>query len=111
MIVLTTEKVLSQTFNCTPRSTTFNQLTITDESENKTTTVAIIANGDFSYFHAVEAIFNLTENRFYMLELLFNGVRVFYDKVFCTDQAVNTYSVNNGQYNNFTTPNEFIIYE
>jgi hypothetical protein len=102
MIVLTTQNVLSQTFNCTPRTGVITDLLITDESENVTTNVPIISQGALSYFYQIEAIFNLTENRFYMIVL---------EKAFCTNQPLATFSVNNGQYVSNTTTNEFIIYE
>lgn len=112
MIVLTTQNVLSQTFNCTPRTGTITDLFITDESTNVTINVPIITQGLFSYFYQIEAIFNLTENRFYMIELQdTNGDRLLLEKAFCTDQPLATFSVNNGQYVVNTTTNEFIIYE
>lgn len=112
MIVLTTQNVLSQTFNCTPRTGVITDLFITDESENLTTNVPIISQGALSYFYQIEAIFNLTENRFYMIELKdASGNRLLLEKAFCTDQPLATFSVNNGQYVSHTTNNEFIIYE
>jgi hypothetical protein len=36
---------------------------------------------------------------------------VFKDKVFCTNQPIVSFSVNNGQYVSSTTTNDFIIYE
>jgi hypothetical protein len=111
MIILTTENVLSQTFYCIPRSVAFNVLLLTDESTNETINVPIIANQSASYVHEVEAIFNLVENRFYMLELQGGGQRLFLDKVFCTNQAISSFSVNQGQYVVHNTNNEFIIYE
>jgi hypothetical protein len=59
MIVLTTQNVLSQTFNCTPRTGIITDLFITDEAENVTINVPIISQGASSYFYQIEAIFNL----------------------------------------------------
>ena len=112
MIVLTTQNVLTQTFNCTPRTGVITDLLITDEAENVTTNVPIISQGALSYFYQIEAIFNLTENRFYMIELKdAAGNRLLLEKAFCTDQPLQLFSVNNGQYVSHTTNNEFIIYE
>ena len=36
---------------------------------------------------------------------------LFKDKVFCTNQPLVSFSVNNGQYVSSTTTNDFIIYE
>lgn len=112
MIVLTTQNVLSQTFNCTPRAGVITDLFITDEAENLTINVPIISQGASSYFYQIEALFNLTENRFYMIELKdVSGNRLLLEKAFCTNQPLATFSVNNGQYVSHTTNNEFIIYE
>ena len=112
MIVLTTNNVTSQTFNCTPRTGTITDLFITDEAENLTINVPIISQGASSYFYQIEAIFNLTENRFYMIELKdVSGNRLLLEKAFCTNQSLATFSVNNGQYVSHTSNNEFIIYE
>jgi hypothetical protein len=41
-----------------------------------------------------------------------NGATVVYkDRIFCTDQNVSSFSVNNGQYTANSTTNEFIVYE
>lgn len=112
MIVLTTNNVTSQPFNCTPREGVITDLLVTDESENITVNVPIISQVGLSYFYQIEAIFNLTENRFYMIELQdTNGDRLLLEKAFCTNQPPATFSVNNGQYVAHTTTNEFIIYE
>ena len=112
MIVLTTNNITSQTFSCTPRVGTITDMLITDESENVTTNVAITTQGASSYYYVIGGVFNLTENRFYMIELKdSNGNRLLLEKAFCTDQPLATFSVNNGQYVVNTTTNEFIIYE
>jgi hypothetical protein len=112
MIVLTTNNITTQTFSCTPRVGTITDMLITDESENVTTNVAITTQGASSYYYVIGGVFNLTENRFYMIELKdSNGNRLFLDKVFCTDQAISSFSVNQGQYVVHNTINEYIIYE
>ena len=55
--------------------------------------------------------FDLVENHFYMLVLKDGTDVLFKDKVFCTNQPLVSFSVNNGQYVSSTTTNDFIIYE
>lgn len=110
MIVLTTDTE-SQVFHCIPRSSDIDGMFITDEQTNVTTEVTIIFIAVGDYTTAIEAEFELIENHTYKLELK-NGTDVlFYDKIFCTDQSIVTFSVNNGTYVSNTTTNEFIVYE
>ena len=112
MIVLTTNNITTQAFSCTPRTGAITDLLITDESTNVTTNVPITTQGASSYYYIIGGVFNLTENRFYMIELKDNlGNRLLLEKAFCTNQPLATFSVNNGQYVSNTTTNEFIIYE
>ena len=54
--------------------------------------------------------YNLKENRFYELTILdYSGV-IYKDKIFCTDQEVDSYSVNDGVYETEKSyDNEYII--
>lgn len=110
MIILQ-ETNSNQSFTFIPRSETYDTLTITDESENTTTTVSIISHTTNSYYHTITANFDLKENRFYILKVLNGSTIVYYDKVFCTNQSLVSFSVNNNTYTSHSTSNDFIIYE
>ena len=86
-------------------------MTILDEQNNTTETVAItdIVYGD--YVTAVSAVFDLKESRFYSLTLLNGSEVMFKDKVFCTDKPIVNFSVNDGKYISNATTNTFIVYE
>ena len=86
-------------------------MTILDEQNNTTETVAItdIVYGD--YVTAVSAVFDLKESRFYSLTLLNGSDVMFKDKVFCTDKPIVNFSVNDGKYISNATTNTFIVYE
>ena len=109
MVILTTS-TSEQTFNCIPRGA-FDTMTILDEQNNTTETVAItdIVYGD--YVTAVSAVFDLKESRFYSLTLLNGSEVMFKDKVFCTDKPIVNFSVNDGKYISNATQNTFIVYE
>ena len=110
MIVLNVSE-LSQIISFIPRDGSYDTLELTDEQTNDTQVVNIIDSTAGEYYHTIEAIFDLVENHFYMLVLKDGTDVLFKDKVFCTNQPLVSFSVNNGQYVSSTTTNDFIIYE
>ncbi len=110
MIVLSTS-TSAQTFSFIPRFENYTTMAITDEQTNVTTTVSITSSTQGGYVNTITATFALVENHTYTL-LLSNGSTICYkDKIFCTDQSISTFSVNNGTYTSNTTTNTFIVYE
>tara|TARA_R110002012_G_scaffold309731_1_gene516947 strand:+ start:452 stop:808 length:357 start_codon:yes stop_codon:yes gene_type:complete len=108
-----------QSFKFIPRSKIYDGLYLHDESENKTTQVAIDSNSSNDYyetitatFHTTSPAFDLVENRFYRL-LIKNGSDVVYrDRIFVTNQTdLENFTVNENVYNSNASTNEFIIYE
>ena len=110
MNVLTTTTD-SQFLNIVPRSVTFDELIFTDDSTNTPEEIEIIEVVSKGYYQQIEIECALTENRFYNVTLLNDGEVVFRGKVFCTDQPVVSFSVNNGDYTSHSSGNEFIVYE
>lgn len=100
-----------QSFSFIPRQDTYNTLQITDEQTGVTTNVTITTNVIGQYYNTITATFSLKENHYYTLTLKQNTDIVFKDKVFCTNQSIPTFSVNNGQYIVNTSNNDFILYE
>lgn len=108
MIVLKTSNS-PQIFRFIPRTGTYNVMQITDEMENKTTTVAISSSSNLDYTHSITATFDLVEGRSYMLTLK-NGTSIVYrDKIYCTDSPLENFSVNYNQYTENVSNNEFIV--
>ena len=100
-----------QTFSFIPRSQTYDGMFITDEQLNTETEVTIVSNVNGDYYDTITAVFALVQDHFYKLELR-NGTDVVYKgRIFCTNQPVATYSVNDGEYVSQASNNEFIIYE
>ncbi len=100
-----------QTFSFIGRSKSFDSLYITDEQTGVTTEVTIDSFTSGDYIDTITAVFSLVEDRYYNLEIKNGSDVVLKDKVFCTNQAVSTYSVNNDKYTSNSSNNEFIIYE
>lgn len=110
MIVLTTS-TSAQTFSFIPRFENYTTMSVTDELTNVTTSVAITSSTQTGYANTITATFGLVEGHTYTL-LLNNGSTICHkDKIFCTDQTISDYSVNDGQYVSNVTTNEFIVYE
>lgn len=110
MIVLTTS-TSAQTFSFIPRYENYTTMSITDEQTNHTQTIAITSSNQGGYANTITATFQLTEGHTYTL-LLNNGNTICYkDKIFCTNQTISEYTVNDGQYTSHATTNEFIVYE
>jgi hypothetical protein len=110
MIVLTTS-LLPQTFALIPRSGNFDSVEITDDQTNETVLIEGWTFTEGDYYSTLEAEFELVENHFYNL-VVKDGTNIVYrDRIFCTDQPIVTFSVNNGQYTSNTTANTFIVYE
>jgi hypothetical protein len=110
MIVLQ-EIGTAQTFSFIPRTETYNGLFLRDDQNNTEVEITIDSFVVGDYFHTITATFDLKQGRFYDLVLKDGTEIVYKDKVFCTNQPVVTYSVNDGQYTSHTSNNDFIVYE
>ena len=107
MIILL-ESVLSQTFKFIPRSLDADSMIIEDDAENTSVTIDITPSVD-RYYLSVSEVLTLVEGRFYTIKVL-NGLDVVYkDKIFCTNQTVSSYSINDNEYVQHSTNNDFVI--
>ena len=69
-----------------------------NESTNEVTTLSSISTTTDKGYLRFSTIYDLAEGYFYELTILEGSSVIYKDKVFCTDQAIATYSVNNGEY-------------
>jgi hypothetical protein len=109
MIVLTTS-TSAQTFSFIPRDIP-TSMVITDDQTNTPVTISIGSQTQGNYVNTLTATFALKEGHFYDLVLYKNTDIVYKDRIFCTDQNIVSFSVNNGEYTSNTTSNTFIVYE
>jgi hypothetical protein len=110
MIILTTS-TSAQTIVFIPRSSSFNYVAITDDQTNETVQITGYTYTNGEYYDTLQATFNLEENHFYDLVIVNGAVVVYKDRIFCTNQSIVNFSVNNGQYTANSTSNTFIVYE
>jgi len=109
------ESTGSQTFSFIPRSydnaKTYT-IEIVSESQNKsvysdtTSTFTLV-----DYYYQYSDVFSLKQDNFYMLKISDSSGVVFKDKIFCTNQTAEAYSVNNNEYTEVSSTNEFVFYE
>lgn len=103
----------SQTFSFIPRSYT-SGLTYTIKVTNETTNKEVYSETTTSftaedYYYQYSGTFTLVEDTFYTLEITQGSNLIFRDKIFCTNQTVDTYSINNNAYTEQSVANEFIV--
>jgi hypothetical protein len=109
MIILR-EQNTSQSITFIPRVMSATTIVLRNETTNVETTIA--ANFTVSsYYLTTTNVLALKENTFYNLTIK-NGSNIVYkDKIFCTNQVVEDFTVNKNEYVANTTTNEFKIYE
>lgn len=117
MKVLTTS-LANQTFTIIPRKyATSITLSLRDDSTDTSVSYVITPTNGEDYMSITQA-FALTEGRFYDMTISEVGTNdvIYKDKVFCTDQTINQstndyYSINDGDYVQEQSDNEYIILE
>ena len=109
MIILK-ESGSDQTFKIIPRELEATTMTLTNETTGVSTSYDITPT-ILDYYLQITKTVTLQEGNFYMLTVK-NGADIVYkDKVFCTNQTLSDYSVNNNEYTNYTSNNDYITYE
>jgi hypothetical protein len=108
MIVLQETDII-QTFACAPRQVGFDVIRVFSEAENTFSDITEFTTTSGGYYINVSAIFDLRENFTYTIKLLSEGSVIFYDKMFCTNQTVSDFSVNNNEYIQRESANNFIV--
>lgn len=100
----------AQSFNIIPRSYFMDVMTIKDEMSGQMFTYNIEPQL-ISYYAVITQALELVEGNFYKLTVFNNGSVVYRDKIFCTAQDVDTYSLNKDEYVEKSSDNDFIIFE
>ena len=109
MIILR-EQATAQTLTFIPRVMSATTIVLRNETTNEETTISATFALS-SYYLTTTTIFDLDENTFYNLTIK-NGANIVYkDIIFCTNQANDTYTVNQNDYVANVTNNEYKIYE
>jgi hypothetical protein len=81
---------------------------IEDEAENTSVTIAITPTVSTYYLSVTETL-TLVDGRNYTITVLNGTDVVFKGKIFCTNQTPADYSLNNGEYVQNTTDDDYVI--
>ena len=110
MIILNTNTTAQQ-LKFIPREYSADGIIITDQDTNTPVTYPSLTFTKNKYYLESNVTFSpaLKEGTFYTLSVL-NGTSVVYkDNIFCTDQAISTYSINKDVYTEHATTNEYVV--
>jgi hypothetical protein len=112
MIILQ-ETGSAQNLDFIPRSfttgTTYNVSIVNEQTNTTVYNQNTTAVSEVLYYNRYNAAFGLKQDNFYMLTIKAGTDVVFKDKIFCTNQTVADYTVNNSQYTSNDTTNDFIF--
>ena len=111
-MIVVQELPVAQNFRFIPRYGVPTSLTITDENTNIST---LITNPNFfvgGYYFIGSAILPTLENHFYWAVFRNQANEVILkERMFCTNQNIDTFSVNHLDYVSNQSTNDFIMYE
>lgn len=85
-------------------------IVIKDDETNIEVTETVEFNKE-SYYQTCSLVFDLKENNYYTLTVYFETDVVYNDKIFCTNQVIEDYTINKDVYNEPTTKTEYTIFE
>ena len=105
-MVILKEQGTTQSFKIIPRFNDADSIIITGiEGSN---TVNFTPTYDL-YYMVVSGIFALKQGQQYIFSVMNETNIVYKGRIFCTNQAIGDFSINNGVYTETTSNNDFII--
>ncbi len=105
MIILQ-ESALTQEFNIIPRKNAADKVVITGiEGE----TEYLFTPTYTSYYMTVSGIFDLKEGQQYTYTVFDGTDEVHRGRIYCTNQDITDFSINDGEYKETTSNNDFIL--
>ena len=112
MIVLQ-ESASAQNLDFIPRSftsgNTYNVTIVNEQTNTEVYNQDVTSITENLYYNRLNAIFNVKQDNFYMVTVKAGSDIVFKDKIFCTNQTISDFTVNDSQYTQQDTTNEFIF--
>ena len=109
MIILK-EQEAAQTLNAIIYGSDADAIVLRDEETNEETTINTVFSID-KYYAVTSLIFPIKQNKFYTLTILNGSDVVYKDKIFCTNQIKEDFSINNNVYIQNSSNNDYIVYE
>jgi hypothetical protein len=110
MIVLQETSEL-QNIKVTLKSDNVTSLIIRNELTNVSETIYPDSFVFAGYYTIIQAILPIKENQNYQLTIVDGLNVVCRERIFCTNQTTEDYSINNNEYTEHSSNNDFITYE
>jgi|TARA_R100000482_G_scaffold124887_1_gene79658 hypothetical protein len=112
MIILQ-ESSSAQNLDFIPRSftsgNTYNVTIVNEQTNTEIYNQSVTSITENLYYNRLNAIFSVKQDNFYMVTVKSGSNVIFKDKIFCTNQTVSDFTVNDSQYTEQDTTNEFIF--
>lgn len=112
MIVLQ-ESASAQNLDFIPRSftsgNTYNVTIVNEQTNTEIYNQDVDTITENLYYNRLNAIFNVKQDNFYIVTVKSGSDVIFKDKIFCTNQTISDFTVNDSQYTEQETTNEFIF--
>lgn len=112
MIVLQ-ESASAQNLDFIPRSftsgNTYNVTIVNEQTNTEIYNQSVTSITENLYYNRLNAIFNVKQDNFYIVTVKSGSNVIFKDKIFCTNQTITDFTVNDSQYTEQDTTNEFIF--
>ena len=112
MIVLQ-ESASAQNLDFIPRSftsgNTYNVTIVNEQTNTEIYNEDVTSITENLYYNRLNDIFNVKQDNFYMVTVKSGSDVIFKDKIFCTNQTISDFTVNDSQYTEQETTNEFIF--
>tara|TARA_R100000353_G_scaffold171983_2_gene136740 strand:- start:499 stop:840 length:342 start_codon:yes stop_codon:yes gene_type:complete len=112
MIVLQ-ESASAQNLDFIPRSftsgNTYNVTIVNEQTNTEIYNQSVTSITENLYYNRLNAIFNVKQDNFYIVTVKSGSDVIFKDKIFCTNQTISDFTVNDSQYTEQDTTNEFIF--
>ena len=107
------ESASAQNLDFIPRSftsgNTYNVTIVNEQTNTEIYNQNVTSISENLYYNRLNAIFGVKQDNFYMVTIKSGTNVVFKDKIFCTNQTIADYTVNNSQYTEQSSTNEFIF--
>ncbi len=107
------ESASAQNLDFIPRSftsgNTYNVTIVNEQTNTEIYNQDVTSISENLYYNRLNAIFGVKQDNFYMVTVKSGTNVVFKDKIFCTNQTIADYTINNSQYTEQSSTNEFIF--
>lgn len=112
MTILLPNIATEQTIKFIPtKNLVVDRIDFLDEQSNTTQTATLGTQNEESFYQTIGATIELKDESIYMMYFYNGSTLVFSDKVFATDQPIESFSINDGIYLNApSSANQYIVY-